>query len=127
MDITPLIPRSSQVIQSYGETGYKVSGEMFLKGVIITSEQSFEWIGKSVDELKKSDFHFLKDLPFSPDVILLGTGKKMSFPPSDVRFHFESNTELPPIEAMDSGAACRTYNTLLADGRLVVACFLPYA
>ena len=29
------------------------------------------------------------------------------------------------IEAMDTGAACRTYNVLLAEDRLVAAALLP--
>jgi uncharacterized protein len=29
------------------------------------------------------------------------------------------------LEPMDSGAACRTYNVLMAEGRLVAAALLP--
>lgn len=125
MDITPLIPKSSQVVQGYGLDGYKVSGQHFEKAVIVTPEQSFEWSVTSVENLTRSDFSFLDDLDFVPEVLLFGTGNKMIFPPNDVRNFFDEKMELPPIEAMDSGAACRTYNTLLADGRRVIACLLP--
>jgi len=30
-----------------------------------------------------------------------------------------------PIDVMDTGAACRTYNVLMAEGRRVVAAMLP--
>ncbi len=56
------------------------------------------------------------------EIVLIGTGKKLRFPPPDV---------LRPLrearigfEVMDTAAACRTYNVLLGEGRQVAALLL---
>jgi len=52
-------------------------------------------------------------------MLILGTGPRQEFPAPDVRRAFvEAGLAL---EAMDTGAACRTYNVLLAEGRPVGA------
>jgi uncharacterized protein len=57
-----------------------------------------------------------------PEIVIIGTGKKLRFPPSDA---------LRPLrdarvgfEVMDTSAACRTYNVLLGEGRQVAALLL---
>jgi len=51
--------------------------------------------------------------------LLLGTGASQVFPPIEVRRAFlDANVGLEP---MDTGAACRTYNVLLGEGRPVAA------
>jgi uncharacterized protein len=57
-----------------------------------------------------------------PEVVILGTGVKLRFPPPSLtRALVEANIGL---EVMDTGAACRTYNILMGDGRRVVAALL---
>jgi uncharacterized protein len=54
--------------------------------------------------------------------LLLGTGAHQSFPDANLQRAFaEHNIGL---EAMSTGAACRTYNVLLAEGRPVAAAFI---
>ena len=55
-------------------------------------------------------------------VLLLGTGQRQVFPDSTVRETFAAAGIA--LEAMDTGAACRTYNVLLAEGRPVGAALL---
>ena len=53
-----------------------------------------------------------------PEVILLGTGARLQFPPpSCSRPLLQAGIGL---ETMDSVAACRTYNILMAEGRQVL-------
>ncbi len=54
-----------------------------------------------------------------PDVVLLGTGAKQTFPPQGVRQAFAAHNV--GFEVMDLGAACRTYNILVQEERRVVA------
>lgn len=58
----------------------------------------------------------------SAEIVLIGTGKRLRFPPPDA---------LRPLrdarigfEVMDTAAACRTYNVLLSEGRQVAALLL---
>jgi len=58
----------------------------------------------------------------SVDVLLLGTGSRQRFPrPELLRPLIESGRS---IEVMDTGAACRTYNILVAEGRTVAAALI---
>lgn len=125
MDITPLIPKTSKVIQAYDKSGFKVSGEAHNGAVCIYQDQVKTW-SKTEDasELSKEDFKFLETLEEQPEVLIIGTGVKMLFLKKDVRNYLDSLGLFP--EAMDSGAACRTYNVLLSEGRSVCACLLPY-
>ena len=55
-------------------------------------------------------------------LLLLGTGRRQVFPAPELRRAFcDVNIAL---EAMDTGAACRTYNVLLAEGRPVGAALI---
>ncbi len=57
-------------------------------------------------------------LSLSPDVIILGTGEKQSFPsPEFFAYCAEKGVGL---EVMENSAACRTYNVLTTEEREVV-------
>lgn len=75
------------------------------------------WIPVDVSQLTLDDFEKL--LHCKPDVIILGSGKKLKFPNNELRKEF--NRLNIGLEVMDTGAACRTYNILLSEGRNVAA------
>ena len=54
--------------------------------------------------------------------LLLGTGATQVFPPRPLREAFAKAGI--GLEAMDTGAACRTYNVLLAEGRIFAAALI---
>ena len=124
MDVTPLIPAGRQVIQSYSEAGFKVSGTLFRGAVFVTPEQSWDWnFTGSADTLTEKDFEPLLKFAEDLDIVLLGTGFRHVFvSPAMRRDLKERGLALDP---MDSGAACRTYNVLMAEGRRVAAALLP--
>ena len=62
-------------------------------------------------------------LELDPQVILLGTGARQIFPAMALLARGLARSI--GIEVMDTGAACRTYNILMAEGRQVVAGLLP--
>ena len=57
-----------------------------------------------------------------PDIVLLGTGKHQHFPLELMRALGAADLA---VEVMNTGAACRTYNILLAEDRVVIAALLP--
>ncbi len=123
MDITPLIPEGRQIIQSYGLNGFKVSGHRFDKGVIVTPEKSWLWTNKSADQLDLDDFASVLSKADQYDVCLFGTGKSTLFPQAGLIKDLKAKNLKPDI--MDTGAACRTYNVLMAEDRRVIALLLP--
>ncbi|KAF1686483.1 hypothetical protein B1992_08000 [Pseudoxanthomonas broegbernensis] len=61
-------------------------------------------------------------LALRPELVVLGTGQRQSFPPPAVMA--ACLTRQIGIEVMDNAAAARTYNVLAGEGRRVVAAFL---
>jgi len=62
-------------------------------------------------------------LALKMNVVLLGTGARVVRPPFALRQQLEARGVA--LEAMDLGAACRTYNVLATEGRLVAAGIFP--
>jgi len=62
-------------------------------------------------------------LAHTPEIVLLGTGVRQRFP------HPRVSAALAGarigLDVMDTPAACRTYNILVAEGRRVIAALLP--
>jgi uncharacterized protein len=61
-------------------------------------------------------------LALEPELVLLGTGQRQIFPVGSFRAQFLSAGI--GFEVMDTGAACRTFNVLVAEQRRVVALLL---
>lgn len=76
----------------------------------------FDW-PQRWEDLAATHFEFL--LKLQPEIVLLGTGPTQKFPhPSLARCLYEARIGL---ETMNSAAACRTYNILVAENRNVIA------
>ena len=56
-------------------------------------------------------------------ILLLGLGKATGAPPVALRAGLRATGIA--LEPMDTGAACRTYNVLVAEGRWVAAALIP--
>lgn len=72
-----------------------------------------------------SDFnpqHFLAFTEDNPELVLIGTGQHLKFPPQDCLAVLQQNNL--GYEVMDTAAACRTYNVLCAEGRDVILAML---
>lgn len=106
-DVTPLIKSNQMVIQSYGPAGFKISGKTYAHPVLVLPDQVFHWDGETLTDLLK-----IKD---QIDVVLLGTGKTVKLVAKDKK------PQGLHLEVSDTGAACRAYNALMADGRRVAA------
>lgn len=123
MDVTPLIPEGRQIIQGYGAEGFRVSGKSYDGAILVSPTETVRWPASSFAALSESDFDVLASRSSEIDVVLLGSGARSEFFPPALRAALR-NRGLS-IDAMDTGAACRTYNVLMAEGRRVVAALLP--
>lgn len=90
-----------------------------LKGSCLLSAQQLitDWPPQTLAELVPDHLQAIREL--KPELLLLGSGNQMRFPSADqlaalVRMGIG-------YEVMDTAAACRTYNLLVAEGRRVVA------
>lgn len=124
MDVTPLIPAGRQIIQSYGQAGFKINGALHEGAVIVLPEKAWDWSAdRDFTALEESDFDDLAARADELDVVLLGTGATQQFFSPKLKAILKEKGLM--VEAMDSGAACRTYNVLMGEGRRVAAALLP--
>ena len=78
------------------------------------------WPPRTVADLQAA--HFDEILAFRPEVVIFGSGPSLRFvSPALYRGLIGQGIGL---ETMDTGAACRTYNVLAAEGRRVLAAVL---
>ena len=78
------------------------------------------WEASAFGDLGSAHFDAL--LALAPEVVIFGSGQRLRFPPAAwLRGLIERRVG---VETMDTGAACRTYNVLAAEGRSVVAALL---
>jgi uncharacterized protein len=69
--------------------------------------------------------HFDELLQLQPELVIFGSGARLRFPaPALLRGLIAQRVG---VEAMDTAAACRTYNVLASERRIVVAALLPEA
>ena len=125
MDVTPLVRRDAQIIQSYSDGRFKVSGAVHDGAVIVQPGATVSWdFCGAFESLSETDFDVLSQQADGVDVVLLGTGSSAKFFPPILKERLKEKGLM--IEAMDTGAACRTYNVLMAEGRRVAAALLPF-
>jgi uncharacterized protein len=91
------------------------------ESLILTGREVItNWEPNQLLELTAS--HMETVLSLEPELVLLGTGARQHFPAMEIltRFH---RAQIG-IEVMDTAAACRTFNILVAEGRKVAAALL---
>jgi len=79
-----------------------------------------EWSAAGFDLLEQAHFEAL--LVHRPEIVLLGTGRRLRFPVAGLTRSLAAARV--GIEVMDTPAACRTYNILTGEGRRVLAALL---
>ncbi|MBM3343516.1 MAG: hypothetical protein FJY56_15615 [Betaproteobacteria bacterium] len=105
----------------YG-TGYvMVNQQRYQRSVVVTPSALHEdWPVTGVEVLNAEALRFLLEL--KPEILLLGTGAKQVFPrPAALREFAQAQIG---VESMDTPAACRTFNILMAEGRNVAAAII---
>jgi uncharacterized protein len=122
MDVTPLIPQGKQVIESYGEGRFRISGRVHEGSVIVFPERTLTWPVADFAELKPDSLNAVAAERKSVDILLLGCGVKMQLVPRLLREKLRAAGI--GIEPMDTGAACRTFNVLMSEERQVAAALI---
>lgn len=113
---------AATLIRSYAAGEIKINDTTFQQPVIVSG--STVATGPSVatvDELAAR--HAEAVLAHEPEVVLLGTGSRQRFPAPEFGAAFLRVGV--GFEVMDTGAACRTFNVLVAEQRRVVALLIP--
>ncbi len=114
------------LIRGYGGGELRINDTVYRGAIIVSAAQLLNephlaTVGAlTSEELLGTDGSRIMAL--DPEVILLGTGERQIFPPAEFATRFLRKGI--GVEVMDTGAACRTYNVLVAEQRRVVAVLL---
>jgi uncharacterized protein len=122
MDLTPLVPVGRQVIERYGPSGFRVTGVIYHSPVLVFSDRTVPWEATSASAITWESLVPVVEHG-EVQILLLGLGRSSSTVPATLRSALRAAGIT--LEAMGTGAACRTYNVLAAEGRKVAAALLP--
>lgn len=101
-------------IRSVEDGAITIGDETLTAHVALTAERIIrEWPATGVSELTIGALE--RVLAEDPEMIVLGTGREQRFPPKDLTFALARRGI--GLETMDTRAACRTFNILVAEGR----------
>ncbi len=108
-------------ISSYQKGRIMVNGEILTRSFVLTPTTLVrDWPPQEFEALEAGHFETVASM--ETEVVLLGSGMHQRFPPAEVlRPLLDAGMA---VEIMDTGAACRTFNILVSDGRKVAAALL---
>ena len=122
MKLTVDARSAANFVRAYTADGFRIGQRDYAGSVIVSAEALVEnWRPRSMDELAFADLE--PALALSPEVLLIGGGARQTLP--DPGLLAELYRSRVGFELMTTGAACRTYNVMLAEGRAVVAALMP--
>ena len=118
MELTPVGSGGRQLIERYGAGGFRVSGIVYAGPVLVFPDETVIWAdaAATVEGLAPVVAHG------DVEILLLGLGRRMTALPSALRVSLKASGIA--LEAMDTGAACRTFNLLIGENRRVAAALL---
>ncbi len=123
MELAPLQGRGGrQFIGAYGGGGFRVSGTRYTGSVLVFPERTVAWPVRGMAELDARSLDPVGAAAEALDLVLVGCGRRAEpLPESLVRWLAEAGLG---VECMDTGAACRTFNLLMAEERRVAAALI---
>lgn len=117
------LDQANRRIERYGAGGFVIEGGTY-KGAILVTGRAI--VALALEDAASADADAVAAIIAARDdfeMILIGTGPRFGLLAKPAR---EALREAGVrFDCMDTGAACRTYNVLVAEGRRVAAALLP--
>ena len=108
-------------ISRHSTEGVIVNNQTYTHSLVVPWQGDVTaWPVPDFDHLEAAHFELLAGL--KPQLVIFGSGARLRFPPP--RLLAGLMKARIGVETMDTAAACRTYNVLMAEGRAVVAALL---
>jgi uncharacterized protein len=106
------------LVRAYSSAELRIGEQLIRGSCIVTADELItDWAPATFAELTLPDLE--RVLALRPEIVLLGTGPQQRFPSAAIRATFTERRV--GLEAMDLGAACRTFNILVQEERRVAA------
>ncbi|MFO1313405.1 MAG: Mth938-like domain-containing protein [Burkholderiales bacterium] len=111
----------ANVVTGTGPGWVRVGGAEYRENLVLLPDSVVTgWAPRGFDALGEADYASL--LSYGPEMVLLGTGDRQRFP--HPRLTAALSAARIGVEAMDTRAACRTFNILVAEDRRVAAALI---
>ena len=123
-DVTPVPTAGRQIVQSYGAGRFKISGIAYEGSVIVLPEAVHPWPLDSDGRVSLETLQPVIGWTPAIEILLLGTGATMRPASPELRAALKQHGIV--ADAMDTGAACRTFNVLIAEDRRVAAALIAH-
>jgi uncharacterized protein len=121
LDITPVVPAGRQLIQSYGGGTFRIAGQEHDSSVLIFPDRTESWPVMQASDITLDTLN-LHTGSAQVDILVIGCGATFQPPPAALRDGLRAQGVV--LEWMDTGAACRTFNVLLAEDRACAAALI---
>ncbi|KAA6186959.1 hypothetical protein F2Q65_03465 [Thiohalocapsa marina] len=122
MKFSEIADSGTNLIEAYDAGRVRINGQDYSGALMVTAQSvSTDWGPAAAGDLTAGHLEAL--LAAEPQVVIIGTGQVQRFP--DPTLYAGLLARGIGVEIMDTGAACRTYNILVSEGRRVVAGLLP--
>ena len=108
------------MVTGYGPGYVALNGTRYNASILVLPERTEPWAVTRSDQLSAAVAQALTALPI--EVLILGTGARLVFPRPGWFSPFAQRGI--GLEVMDTRAACRTYNILVAEDRKVAAALM---
>jgi uncharacterized protein len=122
MDVTAHMAEGRQLIEGYGDGSFRVSGAVHRGSVLVFADRTLAWAVSDMADLSSDSLAAVRQAEPRVEVLLLGCGAKAKPVPPALRAALRADGVV--IEAMDTGAACRTFNLLMAEERRAAAALI---
>ncbi len=109
-------------IDAYGDGGFRFAEMSHRGSVLLLPSGIYSWPVSRFDELTVASFERVFAEADKVEFLLLGCGEEIGLPPKAVRDEFSARGMT--LEFMDTGAAARTYNVVLAEERAAAAALI---
>jgi uncharacterized protein len=122
MDVTPIVPAGRQLIQGYDAGGFRIAGIRHTGSVLVLPERTLAWPVAAPEQVTPENLVPIRAAEPAVEILVLGCGPRFVTIATELRAALKADGIV--VEAMDTGAACRTYNLLLAEDRRVAAALI---
>ena len=121
MELTRIIAEGRQQVQAYREGGFTIGGTRHQGSVLVLPDRTLPW---GIAELSAVTLESLAPIleAGQVEILILGCGARFALPSAELRQALRAKGVV--TESMDTRAACRTYNVLLAEDRRVAAALI---
>lgn len=117
-DIMPQLGAGAQLVRSYGPQGFRIGQDSHESHVLVLPTVTLAWSGVLTIETLGPLLHAEP----RTEILIIGTGKRHEMISPELRRALKEHGV--GFDTMDTGAACRTFNILLGEGRRVAAALM---